>query len=48
VIYYSYDDERKVLKMAKTVDRQKFTDAVAAKYGAITSITRQQVTEVCK
>jgi hypothetical protein len=34
--------------MAKTVDRQKFTDAVAAKYGTITSITRQQVTEVCK
>lgn len=34
--------------MAKTVDRQKFLDAATAKYGSVTTITRQQVTEVCK
>jgi hypothetical protein len=34
--------------MSKTVDRQKFLEAVIAKFGLISTITRQQITEVCK
>ena len=42
------DKKERDTQMAKAVDRQKFLDAVTAKFGNVATITRQQVTDVCK